>query len=153
MITSVKQTEIYLRSASKLDADTISQIAEFNRQLSVLLNEFGKMEPSIHFAGRAVELYGMVWHRQGYDAQISLDYALAIGCLAEDYAKVNDIETAKKLFLQQLSVFETMMSLYPQVDCRERLTNCLKNLYAIHMKNGEEEQAWVFRRRAEALME
>jgi hypothetical protein len=154
MIASVKQTEIYLRSASKLDADTISQIAEFNRQLSVLLNEFGKMEPSIHFAGRAVELYGMVWQQvKDTDAQISLDYALAIGCLAEDYAKVNDIETAKKLFLQQLSVFEIMMSLYPQVDCRERLTNCLKNLYAIHMKNGEEEQAWVFRRRAEALME
>ena len=154
MLVSVKMAEIYIRAAAELDANTISQIAEFNRQLSVLLNEFEKMEPAIHYAGRAADLYGMVWSQtKTDDAQISFDYALAIGCLAEDQAKIGNYEVSRELFLRQLEVFEYLVERHPAAECSEKLINCLRNLFVVHMKLEEEEQAWVYRKRAEVLME
>jgi len=154
MLVSVKMAEIYIRAAAELDANTISQIAEFNRQLSVLLNEFEKMEPAIHYAGRAADLYGMVWSQtKTDDAQISFDYALAIGCLAEDQAKIGNYEVSRELFLRQLEVFEYLVERHPAAECSEKLINCLRNLFVVHMKLEEEEQAWVYRKRAETLME
>lgn len=153
LLASSKHGQHYLRVATELDAHTISQIAEINRQLSTLLNGFNEMEPAIQFAKKAVDLYAMVWSKtRTEDAQISFDYTLAIGCLAEDHAKTGKLEMARQLFLQQLEVFEALVSFHPQIDCSEKLINCLRNLFIVHMKLEEEEQAWVYRRRAEALM-
>ncbi|NLO41229.1 MAG: DUF4062 domain-containing protein [Ruminiclostridium sp.] len=154
MQIAVKQAEYYLREADELDSQTVNQIAEFNRQLSVLLNEFNEMEPAIHYAGRAVQLFGMVWSQTGHaEASTGQAYALSMGCLAEDYAKVKDFGHSKEFFEKQLEVHEIIAKQHPAAVMKERWLNCLKNLYIVHMNMGEEETALIYRRRAEDMMQ
>lgn len=154
MQTAVKQAEYYLREAEGLDSPTVCQIAEFNRQLSVLLNEFNEMEPAIHYAGRAVQLFGMVWTQTGYtEASTGQAYALSLGCLAEDYAKVKDFQHSKEFFEKQLEVHEIIAKQHPTAVMKERWINCLRNLYIVHKNIGEEETAQSYRTRAENMIQ
>lgn len=147
---AIEQAEYYLNYQEQVETETIVQIAEMNRQMGTFLNELDHMEPCIQYASRAVQLHVML--SDSLENHANDNYALCLGCLAEDYAKINDYGISRNLFIKQLSILESLFNTFSNGHYKEKLIQCLKNLYVVHIKLDEESLAWEYRRRAEGLI-
>jgi len=150
---AIEQAEIYLNQNSKVDDETLTQIAEMNRQMGTLCYELDEIQTAIQYASRSVQLNSIIFEASEQKTFENMqNYALSLGCLGENYAKLGDFIVSRNLFLKQLSLIEALYNFEHRAEDLEKLLNCLKNLYVVYNLSGDEDTAWTYRRKAEQLM-